>query len=373
MVRGWLADGRQPLASTLTGIGATSRAIAGAIESEVDVPRIVIKWSGASLQPTNPSMAAIVDRVVDYATSATGVTASLNRGGPPPPDHDHVDVGEPPSEPVLFALGAIIRPSSVVLRHSLRVAIVTTVAVLLTGLLHLNHGYWVTLTAVVILQPYAATTRQKALQRVIGTILGGVVAAGLSALFHNATAVLVLVGLFTTLCVALLPLNYGAYAVFGTPAFVLLAEANAGDWHLAGLRVVNTLIGGGLAFVGAQLLWPGDESNHLPEFAAAALRANADFLRRAIALAEPGRVPTSARSATYDERSPTRRSTVRIPFSVCSSASRAGGHRAHHDVPPGASPDASRHRPPRSRWQRIPSRGRRSTRCGSSTHSRTAC
>ena len=34
------------------------------------------------------------------------------------------------------------------------------------SLFHLNHGYWVTLTVVVILQPFAATTRQKALQRV---------------------------------------------------------------------------------------------------------------------------------------------------------------------------------------------------------------
>ena len=41
------------------------------------------------------------------------------------------------------------------------------------------------------------------------------------------------------LCVALLPLNYGAYAVFGTPAFVLLAESSVGDWHLAGLRIVT--------------------------------------------------------------------------------------------------------------------------------------
>jgi uncharacterized membrane protein YccC len=96
------------------------------------------------------------------------------------------------------------------------------------------------------------------------------------------------VSIFTILCVALLPLNYGAYAVFGTPAFVLLAESSADDWHLAGLRVVNTLIGGGLALVGSRLLWPGDERNRLPELAAAALRANDEFLRRAVALVARG-------------------------------------------------------------------------------------
>ena len=90
------------------------------------------------------------------------------------------------------------------------------------------------------------------------------------------------------LCVALLPLNYGAYAVFGTPAFVLLAESSAGDWHLAGLRIVNTLIGGALALIGAQLLWPGEERNRLPELAATAIRANAEFLRRAVAFVASG-------------------------------------------------------------------------------------
>jgi uncharacterized membrane protein YccC len=160
--------------------------------------------------------------------------------------------------------------------------------VAITEALHLNHGYWVTLTVVVILQPFAAMTRQKALQRVAGTILGGIVAAGLSALFQDAIGVLVLIAVFTMLCVALLPLNYGAYAVFGTPAFVLLAESSAGDWHLAGLRIVNTLIGGALALAGARFLWPGEERSRLPELAATAIRANAEFLRRAVALVSSG-------------------------------------------------------------------------------------
>jgi len=51
---------------------------------------------------------------------------------------------------------------------------------------------------------------------------------------------------------------------------------------------VNTLIGGGLALIGARLLWPGDERNRLPELAAAALRANDEFLRRAVALVAGG-------------------------------------------------------------------------------------
>jgi uncharacterized membrane protein YccC len=275
---------RQSLMRVLEGISSTGRSIATAIESETDDPRISLDWNGATLRPDNPFIADIVDRIVDYATAATVLIAALNSAHAPALGDTSIEVAEAPPEPVLFSLAAVIRPSSLVQHHALRVAIVTTVAVLITGLLHLNHGYWVTLTVVAILQPYAATTRQKALQRVAGTILGGIVAAALSALFHNAVAVLVLVALFTMLCVALLPLNYAAYAVFGTPAFVLLAEASAGNWHLAGLRIMNTLIGGALALVGSELLWPGDERSNLPELAAAAIRANDALLRRVMAL-----------------------------------------------------------------------------------------
>ena len=289
------------LVTTFDDIAGTSRAIASAIESEIDLPRIVVAWNGDAIRPVNASLAELLDRLADYASAAATIVASLNSGDPHPPTTGNIDVSEPPPEPVLFSLRAVLRPSSLVLQHALRVAIVTSLAVLITELFHLDHGYWVTLTVVVILQPYAATTRQKALQRVGGTILGGVVAAGLTAGFQTQAAVLILVAVFTMLCVALLPLNYGAYAVFGTPAFVLLAEMSASNWHLAGTRVVNTLIGGALALLGARLLWPGDERNHLPEFAAAALRANQEFLRGALALVcDPSRADLGV--LRYDRR-----------------------------------------------------------------------
>src|SRR5262249_48671516 len=150
---------------------------------------------------------------------------TLTSGDPVPDVDDRLEIAASPRRATaLLSLSALMRPDSVVLQHALRIGLVTTLAVLVTTLLRLNHGYWVTLTVVVILQPYGGATRQKAFQRVAGTILGGVVAALLSAAFGGSAAITVFIFLFTVLCVALLPVNYGAYAIFGTPAFVLLAE-----------------------------------------------------------------------------------------------------------------------------------------------------
>jgi uncharacterized membrane protein YccC len=277
----------QRLSRMLLDVAGTARDIAVLVQSESGGPRPPVRWSGAPLRGYNASMAAIFDRMADYARTASGAAAALATGAPPAAPGEPIEVTEPPPEPVLFSLSAVLRPDSVVLHHAGRVAIMTTIAVLIGGVLHLNHAYWVTLTVIVILQPYAAATRQKALQRVIGTILGGLVAAGLSALSHTPAAILVWVSLFTFCCVALLPLNYGAYAVFGTPAFVLLAESSAADWHLSGIRIVNTLLGGLLALIGSRL-WPGDEWRRLPEYTAAALRANHEFFRATLALVASG-------------------------------------------------------------------------------------
>ena len=298
-----LAPGaREALASAALRAAAVLRDIAVGIESERDLPRVTADWSGAMLrneasaaqesasaEANRLQLAALLDQIADYAGVAASFTATLNSGGPVPDIDDRPELDTwPRRDTALLSIAAMLRPDSVVLHHALRVGVVTTIAVVITALLHSNHGYWVTLTAVVILQPYTGATRQKALQRVAGTIVGAALAAVLSALFGGTPVIIALIFVFTGLCVALLPVNYGAYAIFGTPAFVLLAEASAGNWHLAGLRVINTLIGGALALIGSRVLWPVDEWNRLPEFVAKAIRADAELLRRAAVVARDG-------------------------------------------------------------------------------------
>lgn len=292
---------RQDLSGAAQRAAAMLRGLARGIESERDLPRLAADWSGEPLRapsteapnggvdPNRVQIAELLDRIAEYANTAAAFAATLSSGDPVPDVDERTALdASPRRDMVLLSVSALMRPDSVVLQHALRVGVVTAVAVLVTTLLRLNHGYWVTLTAVVIMQPYGAATRQKAFQRVAGTIVGAAVAAALSAAFGGTGAVIVLIFIFTVLCVALLPVNYGAYAIFGTPAFVLLAETSAGNWHLAGLRVTNTLIGGTLALAGSRLLWPVDEWNRLPQHAAAAIRANASFLREAVRVARGG-------------------------------------------------------------------------------------
>jgi uncharacterized membrane protein YccC len=182
---------------------------------------------------------------------------------------------------------------SVLARHALRVGVTAALAVVITRALALQRGYWVTLTVLILLQPYRHATTTKALQRVGGTVAGAVVAALLLSWLHSTTALLVVATLLAGISAAVLQLNYALFAFFLTPTFVLLAELNAHDWHLAEVRIINTALGGALAFAASRLFWPHREREQFPDAMARVLAAIADYVEAtAHALLEAAPPPT---------------------------------------------------------------------------------
>ena len=283
------------LAETVTAFAGTARSIADGIEAERNALPVSVTWQGDAVRArlstaTSPKAveearlhyqqaAGLLDRLAQYAGVAATVVAGLNSGALIPSLERAKEIEDPEAGPTWLApLRAVLSWNSVVLRFALRVGLVTAAAVALTAALDLQRGYWITITAVVILQPYTGTTSVRAVQRVLGTVVGGVLTAGLAALFHDQYAIFALVSVFALLSVALLPLSYAAFSMFLTPTFVLLAEASTGDWHLAGVRILNTVLGGGLALVGNQLLWPSPESERLPAYLAQTISALRNYL-----------------------------------------------------------------------------------------------
>jgi uncharacterized membrane protein YccC len=281
----------------IRAVAATAREMAASVLLESDAASIEVTWSGEplraligavpsdSLDPHYEQAAVILDRAAQFA-SAAAVTLDVVNGGQVDANDTSVvaPIRAPAAEEIVEEnalwdqIRALLSPGSLIVRFALRVAVVTTIAVALSELLGLKHGYWLTITAIVILQPYTGVTLTRAVQRVLGTVLGALIAAGFGAYFHDSRAILVLATVFVACCVALLPVNYAAFSVFLTPTFVLLAEASAGDWNLAETRVLMTLLGGALALAGARFLWPSPERARFPAYGAAAMRANAAYL-----------------------------------------------------------------------------------------------
>ncbi|MBV9389183.1 MAG: FUSC family protein [Chroococcidiopsidaceae cyanobacterium CP_BM_ER_R8_30] len=174
--------------------------------------------------------------------------------------------------------------NSAVFRHALRLGVTTAVAVIISSLFGLKEGYWVTLTVVVILKPYSGATFQRGLQRVLGTVSGGILAVILAAKIHSPLVIAFLLFPLTVTTLALQPINYGLFVFFLTPQVILMDNVlHPGNWLLALDRIENTAIGGALALIGGYLLWPSREHQRLPDQFATTITANGIYFQTVLA------------------------------------------------------------------------------------------
>jgi uncharacterized membrane protein YccC len=260
----------------LRRIASACQVIASIIENEQNAPvdRVTDEAAARALGAPAAILMLELERAIDDAAdTALGVNSERPRG---------LFEAHRERPGVVATFATVLTWRSIVFRHALRVGIATGAAVWLTEAFHLQRGYWVTFSAFIILQPYTTATLRKGLQRIVGTLLGGVLAAVAVALVHSAMGITVLIFVGAFVCLALLPVNYGLYAVFMTPTFILLAELGERDWHLAGLRIVNTLIGCAIGFVAARVLWPSSERAAVRDEMVAVASSLAAFAREVI-------------------------------------------------------------------------------------------
>jgi hypothetical protein len=133
--------------------------------------------------------------------------------------------------------------------YSLRLAITLAVSTLIYRQMHFASGYWIPMTALLVLKPGLADTVSRAVARTLGTVAG----AWLISIFvaHFTPSPIALVAftvLFTWLSYGLQNVNYALFALCVTGYIVfLLSLDQLPEIEIAHRRAVCTVIGGGLA------------------------------------------------------------------------------------------------------------------------------
>lgn len=161
-------------------------------------------------------------------------------------------------------LRANLRKDSPTFRHALRVSICAFLGWLLAQMLHLPHGYWLPMTTIIVLKPDFGATKSTTVMRIIGTLLGIVVVAGLfyfTGMRYAWTLLLPMAG-FIFLFRAFKAAQYGI-AVIGVSGAVVILLTFFGESPTASAlaRGIATTIGGILALL-SYILWPTWESGH---------------------------------------------------------------------------------------------------------------
>lgn len=167
--------------------------------------------------------------------------------------------------------------------YALRVSIGLCIGVFVFKFFNINHGHWIALTMLIVIQPYFGATKKKGMERTIGTV-AGIVLGGIVMLLplpHEVfVGMLVIVSFFVAY---FLRNNYKVGVFFVTIMMVVLMQiSQQGSWELIGWRVLSTLIGALLAVIVSYVFWPVWEKKRFPVLAVNAILKNKNYLLQVI-------------------------------------------------------------------------------------------
>ncbi|UIR56830.1 FUSC family protein [Sphingobacterium sp. SRCM116780] len=180
---------------------------------------------------------------------------------------------------------------SPIFRHSLRVAIVMLIAYVITKILPLvfpeyaaltQHSFWIYITILVILRPGFSLSKQRSIDRLKGSFLGGLLAL-LNIFFITNTYVLLgLTLIYMLLAFTFLRGKYVYGSFFITACFLIIYYFFTGvdDFGIVLLkeRLLDTIIGCILAFLSFYFILPTWESNSIKPYLKEVIKANIHFL-----------------------------------------------------------------------------------------------
>jgi len=186
-----------------------------------------------------------------------------------------------------------LTPDSNIFRHSLRVSIATLAGYIISLFLPFGHGYWILLTVIVILKPSYSLSKKRNLERLMGTLGGALAGLLLIYFIKDRNVLFVLMILFMCGTYVFIRTNYLVSVTVMTPYVLLLFHLlyPTGFRSIISDRVIDTLIGSGLAFLASISVIPNWEHERMTDFMTAALQTNIDYFRD-VAVAFLGRPAT---------------------------------------------------------------------------------
>ena len=167
-------------------------------------------------------------------------------------------LGRPAALGVRAARGARnVMLSAASWRYGLRLALCIGLAQVLVSTVPVARSYWVALTITFVLKPDFGSVFSRALLRALGTVAGLVVAAAVLSQVPRGWWDVAAMLLLAPLIPALTPRGYGYQTAAITPVILLLSDIlNHQGTGLLLPRLVDSLIGCGIALVAGYLLWP---------------------------------------------------------------------------------------------------------------------
>lgn len=173
------------------------------------------------------------------------------------------------------SLGANFTLRSTTFRHAIRVSCTLAIALIISRMLALPHGYWLPLTTVIILKPDFTATFSRGIARILGTVIGIFIATLLIGIAgRSPLAGIVLIVLYACAMYTVVNFNYALFTCALTGEIVVLLSffQQTPPFVAMTARLAATVLGSCLAFM-AYILWPSWQNRNLHVVMADLIRA----------------------------------------------------------------------------------------------------
>lgn len=194
---------------------------------------------------------------------------------------DHYEQFRPNQDFRLRKLLDNITLKSTHMRHALRLTVVVLIGYLITFTLPTStHTYWLIMTIIVIMKPGFSVTKKRNFQRIEGTILGGIIGVLIIILIDNELILYILMIVLMLLNYTFIRHKYVIGTMFLTSYLMLSFSLISGLNSILIIqeRLMDTFIGGFLAFLSSYVILPNWESANLHQNIRSNLIANYNFL-----------------------------------------------------------------------------------------------
>ncbi|WP_454280391.1 FUSC family protein [Sphingomonas sp. Marseille-Q8236] len=213
---------------------------------------ILLAWRadilrGGTGEPLSERLEARLERARDRLCDpvAIGCLTAMLRAGAPSSESN-----EPPAPaPARQEWAGVIRQAG-------RQAVGLIMVYCATISFHLGYPYWAAMAVVVVLRGEARITWTRAVERIVGSLLGG----GISVLllqFVAAPPLLIAIAIgLAAVAIPLRAVNYTVFVVFLTMLFVIVTDTLHPGAGSASARMLDNVVGSIAALLAALWLWP---------------------------------------------------------------------------------------------------------------------
>ena len=182
-----------------------------------------------------------------------------------------------------------LTPESVLFRHAIRLSFVLLVGYIFVQVTQIQYGYWIILTDLFVCQPNFNATKRRLRLRVVGTIIGIIIGEAVLYFIPSVEGQLLLLVLSGVLFFELRSKQYAQATAFITILALINFNLDGLGFSAAVPRMIDTLIGCALAWLGVSFIFPDWKFRRLPHSIQRSLQAQCAYLNEVIQQYKQGR------------------------------------------------------------------------------------